>query len=403
MRLLLVLATASLIPAKALADWPAWRGPGNDGIVTEQGLLTKWPEGGPKELWRLEVGRGYSSPVAVNDRVYVFARVDDNREVLYCINAEDGKPVWTRHYDGGYKARGYQGTRASPLVDGDTIYTYGGAGDLVAWSAENGDIKWRKQVQKDHRAENLQWGLSSSPVIVGENIIVQVGKGGPVAVAVNRSTGDYAWASAAKALSGYATVLPIKVGEKTQAIVFGGDRVHALDPQTGKTLWSMQWKTSYDINATLPLYRDGHLFLSSGYKKGGIMLTVSEEGFKEQWKNAEYQARFNPPILDRDHVYINSETGLICFSWPDGKLKWKAGRNEVNLGVGGSLVRFGEHLLGMSERGRLHLIKATPAGFSVVSQVDLLEGNEIWATPLIYKGRLYAKGMTELVCLKISE
>ncbi len=382
----------------ATANWPQWLGPARDGISKETGLLAEWPADGPAKLWSKPVGRGYASPVAIEGKVLVFSTVN-RKDTLNCLAADDGQELWSKSYDNSWTGQ-YPGTRATPTVDGELVYTYGGAGDLVCRKLADGQEVWKLDVMKETGAsKNLKWGLASSPTIVGDVLYVQSGEGGSVALAVNKKTGKVVWKSQGKGMASYAAVVPIAVGDSRQLVVFAGKGVVGVEAASGQTLWTEPWQTSWDVHAATPIFRDGHLFITSGYNHGCMMLKFDAAKPTRLWEKKEPHCRFPAPILDGDHLYVNSEGTLMCLSWPDGKELWKSG--ALGLGIGGSFVRAGDRLIALSENGRLSLATATPNECKVISKMQLFRGGEHWATPLIYRGRLYVKGGSELVCLDI--
>jgi outer membrane protein assembly factor BamB len=385
----------------AAEDWPRWRGPRGDQISRETSILSEFPASGPPQLWSADVGVGYSSPIAKAGRVYLFT-LNERKEVLTCFDAHSGKILWSDASADSMWAGQYPGTRATPCIDGDSIYTYGGAGELVCRDLESGAPRWRLNVLKLTRSRNLGWGSASSPLVVGDTVVVQSGKDGAVAVAVNKKDGSVAWQSEARGVGGYAHPILAEVEGKPQLVLFAGEAVIGVDPATGKTLWSEPWQTSYDVNAATPVYRDGHLLVSSEYGRGSMMLQLSASGAKRLWDTEEVQSKFPNLILDGDAVYANSAGTIKCMSWPDGKILWAAKDPKLRVGTGGSLIRVGDRLLTMSDRGKLSICRATPQGIELLAQAQVLDGREVWSTPLLYGGRLYAKGDTEFVCFDLS-
>ena len=142
-RFVALVAVLASLPVGA-EEWPKWRGPGGDGISRDAKATPKWPEKGPKVLWRAEAGDGYASPVAAKGRVYQFAQFDDD-EVLVAHDARTGAVAWRKALKGGW-TRSYEGTRATPTIAGDRIYTFGGTGDLVARDLATGELAWRVAV-----------------------------------------------------------------------------------------------------------------------------------------------------------------------------------------------------------------------------------------------------------------
>jgi outer membrane protein assembly factor BamB len=388
-------------------EWPKWLGPDGNGISTEP-IADKWPAAGPRKVWEQKVGQGYSSPIGFDGKVYLFSQ-SGKLDTLTAFDAETGKVIWSKSYgvtipaDAGQAKNSDTGMPlplATPTIDNGHIYSYGGAGDLVCRKLEDGADVWHLNVLKETREQILTWNQSSSPLVTGKLVYVQGGKGGPTAVAVDRETGKIAWQSEAKTVGGYAAPIMADVDGTRQLIIFGGDHLYGMNPQTGKTFWGTPWKTDYDVNAATPIYHDHHLFISSDYKHGSMMLTLSATGAKEDWDHAgkDIQMRFQPAILDGDYLYANSEGVLKCMHWPDGKIAWE---NKLGLQSGGTIVRNGDLLIALSERGKLSLVRATPQGATVLSRVSLFDFGTTWSTPLIYRGKLYAMGKDTLVCLDI--
>jgi outer membrane protein assembly factor BamB len=399
MVLVVILAATSTYAAE---DWPKWLGPQGNGISRETGLAEQWPSSGPKKVWSKKVGIGHSSPVAVDGRVYLF-HLAGNQDHLTCIDADSGSVVWDQTYNGGWTGA-YKGTRATPTIEKDDnrIYTLGGAGQLVCRELDSGKPFWALDVLKETRSQPLQWGQATSPLIISDRIFVQAGDGGPVCVCVDKKTGHVLWQSQARDKPGYATIIAIDPGDRPQLVVVGGRTVYGVDPKDGKTLWQQPWVTQYDVNAATPVYRDGHLFVSSEYGHGCMMLQVNGRGARKLWEKKDIQCKIQPPILDGDHLYANSSGTLKCMSWPDGKIVWEAKDRKLDLGPGGSMVRVGDRLITLSERGKLSLVHATPEGVKRIDQHQLFDEREVWSTPLVYNGRLYAKGGEEFVCLDLT-
>lgn len=396
---LLALAS-SATPARAAEDWPKWLGPRGDNISKEE-VGEKWPADGPKRVWAAEVGEGYASPVARAGKVYLFA-MKGNEEALTCFDASSGQVVWSQ----GHAVRrkpDYEGTRATPTIEGERVYTLGQSGDLVCRTLADGKEVWRTNVLDETKTKLLRWGNASSPLIEGDRVFVQTGGGGPIAVAVNKDTGKIDWRSEAKSMAGYASLVHADVQGKPQLFIFAGDAVGALDPATGKTIWSDKFATRYDVNAATPVYHDGRVLFTAEYDTGrAAMYEVTNKSWKKVWENKNLKSRFQPVVLDDGFVYGNDGGTLVCLSWDDGRLAWRAKDKSLNLGVGGSILRVGgDKLITMSERGRLGVLRATPKGYEPLAQAQLFDASQVWASPLLYAGKLYCKGPDEFVCLDV--
>jgi outer membrane protein assembly factor BamB len=394
-------AVPSPARAEAAEDWPKWLGPRGDNISQEK-IADQWPKDGPKQLWQAPVGEGHASPVAKAGKVYLFT-LQGGQEFLTCFDANTGEVAWKEGHR-IEKQADYPGTRATPAIDGERVYTLGEAGDLTCRELADGKEVWRTNVLKETGAKMLGWGCASSPLIVGERIFVQTGEGGPIAVAVDKADGKVLWRSEGTSKAGFASLVYADIKGKPQVIIFAGKGVGGLDPETGKTIWADDFQTRYDVNAATPVYHDGRVLFTAEYDTGrAAMYAVSNKQWKKVWQNKRLKSKFQPVILDDGFVYGNDGGTPVCVRWDDGKEAWRADGNDMKLGSGGSMVRVGDDkLITMSEKGRLSLVKANPQGYKLLGQVELFDADQIWASPLVYDGKLYCKGRDEFVCLDVS-
>ena len=399
---LAVVAAAVPSPARAAAaeDWPKWLGPRGDNISKEK-IADEWPAGGPKRLWEAEVGEGYASPVAVAGKVYLFTQEGD-QEVLTCFDATSGQVAWKQGHALPQKPQ-YPGTRATPTIVGERVYTLGQSGDLTCRELADGKEVWRTNVIRETGSKLMMWGCASSPLVVGERIFVQTGEGGPIAVAVDRADGKVLWRSQGTNKAGYASLVYADIEDKPQILIFAGRGVGGLDPESGKTIWADGFQTRYDVNATTPLYHAGRVLFSAEYDTGrAAMYSVTDKEWKKLWQTKALKSKFQPLILDDGYVYGNDAGTLTCISWADGKVAWRAEDKKLELKSGGSVLRVGgRQLITMSERGRLSLLRASPQSYELRGQVQLFDADQIWASPLVYDGKLFCKGRDEFVCLDV--
>jgi outer membrane protein assembly factor BamB len=384
-------------------EWPRWRGPRGDGISHEAAGET-WPAGGLPESWRVHVGVGYSSPIGVGGRIYLFqASSEGATETLTAYDADSGHVIWSQSTDGGFNGGitgSFPGTRATPVVDGPGhgIFTFGASGDLIRRDLATGNLLWRTNVLKETGARNLDWGTASSPLVDGGSVYVQGGSDGPVVIAVAEATGRISWTAAFHGTSGVSVPVVVEAGGRRQLIVLTDENIVAMDPHTGATLWTEPW---YNGFAT-PIIRGDRMFVTGAHGPGDAVFKLSATGIQRVWGNHGLTSRFNPPVLDGDYLYGNSEGALRCMGWTDGSLLWSAPKVDYHLGFGGSVVRTGDKLILLGDHGLLSLVRATPQGQQRLAQVQLFDGDQNWATPLLYRGRLYVRGGTELIALRIA-
>src|SRR5579872_3751994 len=208
----LAILTLPLLCAAAWADdWPQWLGPQRDGVWREKGIVEKFPPGGPKVRWRVEIGGGYAGPAVADGKVYVTDRIlakgatnpanpftpanSDGEERVLCINDKDGKVLWTHAYACKYQMSYPCGPRCTPVVKDGKVYTLGGMGDLYCLDADKGTVIWSKRFPKDYGARVPVWGFAANPLLDGDKLICLVGGQGSVVVAFDRTTGKELWKS----------------------------------------------------------------------------------------------------------------------------------------------------------------------------------------------------------------
>jgi len=401
----ILIATSSLCGAE---EWPKWLGPRGDNISTEP-IAAAWPADGPKKIWEQPTGYGFASPVALDGRIYLFHQVGD-QDTLTAFDAGTGKTYWSQAYACGNNAirsnnknpkNDHPVVLATPTVDHGQIYTYGAGGDLVCRKLDTGEQVWHINVINELHEKLLDWAQASTPLVTEKLVYVQCGDGGPTAVAVDRQTGKIVWKSEATTYGGYAAPILVDVNGTQELIVFSGEQLYGMNLHTGKTLWGVPFQNKPRVSAATPIYREGKLFIACDYdRKPGtcMMLEVTPSGAKTLWENGNIAQKFQPGVLDNGFYYVNSEGTLKCMNWSDGKLSWQ---NNLRLGSGGSVVRDGDKLIVMSERGKLYLVHATPTENKVINQLQLFDYGQVWSSPLIYRGRLYCMGEKSLVCLEV--
>ena len=397
------LATAE-VPAETIhqsagADWPQWRGLRQDGISNETGLLAKWPEGGPPELWRIKLGNGYSALAVVGDRAYTMFG-DEEGEYVVCIRAADGEILWQVTSGGPYENSYGDGPRATPTVHEGRVYTVGATGAVLCLDAGTGDKIWGLNVLTKFEGENLEYGLSASPVIVDEKLIVVANGGeGESLAALDKNTGKTIWTSLDDK-AGYSTPLIIEVDNKKQLVVLTGVAVVGVAPDDGRTLWRHPWETTLDANAAMPIFHDNRLFISSGYDTGcalfEILFNEGQVEAKKLWENKKMKNLFSSSILIDGFLYGFHNTIFTCMDFETGEVKWShRGFNK------GSLLSADGKLIIYGERATLALAEISPEAYTEISSAKIL-GGRTWIVPTLSRGRLFVRSKEELVCLNLT-
>jgi outer membrane protein assembly factor BamB len=395
-------ASAFLIVLTACAplygeDWPCWRGPQYDGISRDTSVSLPWTER-PKVLWELPTGPAFSAVTGVGDLVYTCG-TEDGKQVLFCLNAGTGEVVWKTAFADGIKDRqGGDGTRATPTINGGKVYIFGGEGTLLCADAESGEEIWSK---KFNNAPT--WKYSGSVLIEGTLAVVSPGDEDGGLLALNKENGETVW-KGGEGGAGYATPYPFTFEGKRYIVGALGKKVIIVDAGTGREVWSMRWVTSYDVNASTPIYHDGHLFVSSGYGHGCILLKLQTEADRltttTVWESKAISNKFHTCILLGGKLYGADERMLKCVDFFTGEESWSL-REVAGGGTRhGTVVLRQEYLIFLSQEGQLSVAKASPTGFDAVGSTQVLSGR-CWTVPTLHNGRLYVRNLEKLVCLDL--
>jgi outer membrane protein assembly factor BamB len=444
-RWFLTLAVACLAVACARADdWPQWLGPKRDGVWREKGILDKFPAGGPTVKWRADIGAGYSGPAVAGGKVFVTDRVlapgtslpksgFDVRllpgtERVLCLNEADGKLIWKHEYNCPYKVSYASGPRATPLVEGDRVYTLGTMGHLLCLDTKKGDVVWSKDLRAEYKgsgqAPGPWWGFSASPLLDGDKLICLVGGEGSIAVAFDKKTGKELWKSLSASEAGYAPPVIYEQGGKRHLIIWHPDAVVSLDPETGKERWSHEFKIKAGLSVSMPRLDGDKLFVTSFYN-GPLMLKLKPDGSGADvlWKgksNSEL-ARLTDglhsimptPFIVDGHIYgVCSYGELRCLDEATGKRLWmtrEATGGQEERWANAFLVRHENRFFLFNEKGDLIIAKLTPKGYEEISRAHLLDPDNrlpnrpvIWSHPAFADKAVFARNDHEIVCVSLA-
>jgi outer membrane protein assembly factor BamB len=395
---------AFLVPLLAAADWPGLLGPARDGTSAETGLNWAWPKDGPPVLWRKPVGSGWSGVAVAGGTAYLFHRQDGN-EVLAALDPATGAEKWAFRRPAKYRDEfGMDdGPRATPTVAGGAVYTLGANGDLRAIDAAAGTERWHRALQAEFRAGKGYFGFACSPLVAGDKVIVHVGGKGAGVVAFDAATGKTAW-QATDDEAGYSSPVLADLGGAKRVVSFTRRGLVGLDPATGAVAFAHPFRSRLDasVNAATPLVRDGDVFLTASYGTGAALLRPKAGDVEEVWANDRtLSSQYATPVRVGDHLYGTdgrSDVGtakLRCVAWATGEVKW----TEDRFGCAGLIAADGG-VLAITESGRLAGFAADPTRYAERGSVQLLDG-KVRAVPALADGRLYVRGETTLVCVRL--
>ena len=378
----------------------------------DTGLLTAWADGGPKLLWTINnIGKGvsgYSSVTIQNGRLCTSGS-RDGRSIVYCFDL-DGKPLW--EYDNGpVWTKSYPGTRSTPTIDGDCVYDFSSAGELVCLTATKGEKVWGKNMQTDFGAEQINWALSESIRIDGDRLYCAPGGKKTCFVAMNKHTGDVIWTTPSLGeKTSYASPIIIEQNGLRMIITTYAKGVFGVNAANGELLFTFPHEQRFDINCTRPIYREGHILFVNTHEPSGegavkLKLSVSDGkvSLDEIWRNRNFDNLHDSVILLDGFLYGTSygykEGTFMCVDWLSGETKYD------NRSVGkGSLTWADGLIYFLSEKGDMLLVRPNSEKFDVVSQFTLPGSGEgmSWAHPVVFGKRLYIRHGTFLYCYDVA-
>ncbi len=393
-------AGSSLTAQTPAAEWPQWRGPARNAVVTAAQVPTAWPASFAP-VWRVDTGEGFASPIAAGGRVFVHSRRDP-REIVTAIDAGTGKVVWEQGYDAPYQKNQYaakmaKGPNATPLVAGGRLYTLGATGLLSAWDAASGKALWRQDYSPQVDFSKLFCGTAASPLIAAGHLIVQIGSdvhGGRV-LALDPATGATRWEWKG-AGPGYASPALATIDGAAQVVTLTNSSILSLDAATGTELWSVPFPDEWHENIVTPIWTGTHLIVS-GTRQGTQAYTVSRRGgawtTTRVWHAPQHSMYMSTPVVADGLIYGLSDKRrghFVALDAATGVPKWTTEGRE---GEFASILLAPGHVIFLTNNNRLIVARRSAAAFEVVKQYAVGQA-ETWAMPILLGNDLIVRDAT---------
>ncbi len=403
----LTLAVAGVVIAEPPEGWPQWGGPTQNFQAPSEGLAQSWPEGGPPQIWKRELGDGYSTILVDGGRLYTMYRTGDE-EAVVCLDAKDGKTLWETRYDHSpweqHVTQFGEGPRSTPLLTGDRLFTIGVAGRMHGIDKKDGKILWSRELwsEEDLAGNRLPHGYSSSPIAYGDKVIALIGGENASVAAFNQKDGSLAWKSEGFQNS-YATPRIFEVDGQDQLVTFMANELIGVDPTSGEVLWSYAHVNQWKQNISPPALVEGqYLFLSSPQAGArGLKLTVTngKTEVEEIWSTRKIQFYHVTTVRQGDWVYgttgIRAPAFMAAINVKTGEIAWR----ERGFAKANTVAADG-HLIVLDEDGKLYLATATPEGLTVHSETELLE-RVAWSAPTIVGKTMYVRDQSHIMALNL--
>ena len=393
-------------PRDAAADrddvaWTDFRGPRRDGRYAGPPIRTDWPDAGLDPLWSQPIGGGYASFVVAGGLAFTIEQRRDD-EVVAAYDVDTGVERWTHRWPAHFReAMGGPGPRATPTWHAGRVYALGATGRLVCLDAATGDEVWARNILDDAAASNLTWAMSGAPLVVDDVVVVQPGgRDGWSVAAYDRLTGEVVWHGLDDVQS-YTSPMLVTLGGVRQVLVVTAARAAGLRPDDGALLWEYPWRVRTVPNMAQPLVvGDARLFLSASYGKGAALMELTPDGDRftaaTVWETHRMRNRFSSSVLVDGYIYGLDNSILACLDAATGEILWKGGRYGS-----GQLLEADGHLVVLTERGDLVLVRATPERHDEVARFRAIDG-KTWNVPALAGGRLLVRNAREMAAFDLS-
>ena len=416
-------------------DWPQWMGPQRDDVYRETNVAKTMPEGGLPILWRTPIHGGYSGPAVAGGRVFVTdfqsasgKSINDpgtrdkvqGTERVVCLDEATGKELWNVPYDLTYQISYANGPRATPTVDGQVVYGLGAEGNLLCLDVMTGKVVWKKQLAETYKTQAPIWGYAAHPLVYGELLVTLAGGEASVVVGLDKKTGEERWRALTASEIGYCPPSILKLGGKGHLLIWDADNINALDPMTGKVVWSKPLKPRYGMSITIPRL-SGNLLFASGIGEVSGVFPIDAQGrpgdslWDGKPKIGVYCAN-STPTLDGDFVY-GSDCGsgqMIAANLRDGTRLWETfkpttgGDRRASHGTV-FIIKHEDRYMLFTETGDLVFAKLSPKAYEEQARMHVLDATSdcfgrsvVWSHPALANRKLFARNDREIVCVDLS-
>ena len=396
------MATALSTAAPGEPAWTGWLGPDRDARAQEFKLPPTWPDT-LQQVWRVEVGEGYSTPLVIGDRIFQHARIDD-KEVMLCLERATGKSIWQQSVPISFKAgRGGErhglGPKSTPTYADGRVFSLSITGLLAAWSADDGELLWKRDFRERFEVAHPYWGTATSPIVDDGRLYVHTGSCEDGALfCIDTRTGKDIWVRDEEA-NCYSSPRIETIDGVRQLVELNHSGLYGISLEDGRLLWKHSFPHRGNNQNTPTPARHEDTFIVGAENRGMFAVKVQRTGdewqVKETWKHREASLDMSSPIVQDGRVYGFShfKTGqFFCLDAESGQVIWKG---DPRMGENAQFLSLPGHILALTDDGQARILKATGDQYDVVKTYQVAE-DQTWTAPALLGDVILIKDLKHL-------
>ena len=408
------------------SDWPSWRGPNQNGVSSETGLISSWSADGENLIWKADF-MGRSTPVVLNGRVYVIGRVGKDiteQERVACFDAETGEMLWEHRFNVFHTTIPFNRVGWASLVgDSETgnIYVHG-VGGVFFCTDRDGNILWTHSLTEEFGRISGYGGRTHTPIVDEDLVIISYlnsswgnqSAGRHRYYAFDKRTGTVVWVSTPGGPPKDTTYsVPVVTEINGQRLLIAGNAdgaIYAMKVRTGEKVWGFKL-SKRGINVSVVV--DGtKVYAAHGEENFdntsmGRVVCIDGTGTgdvtetHEVWRYDALLVGYTSPVVHEGRFYIvDNSANLHCLDGETGKVYWEHSLGTVGKG---SPVWADGKLYATEVNGHLHILQPGENDCKSldVEQVQTADGRnaEIYGSPAIAYQRIYFTTEDGLYCL----
>ncbi len=397
-----------LLTAVRADNWPQFLGNSRNGVSSEKMLAGTWPTAGPKIVWKTRLGTGMSG-LAIHDDLVVTLDQDERDQYAVALKKADGSEQWRSSIGPAYENAMGNGPRATPAISGDSVFVYSGEGILACLTRENGKLLWSVNVPELLKGEPSEYGMSCSPLVVENLVIVHAGTATAAVAAFDCKSGKLQW-KAGQGAAGYSSPVLMTFADQPQLVSLIGAQLLGIEPASGKLLWTYPFATDFDCNTACPIQLDKtSLLISAGENHGTAILTMDPKTgtpdpsavWTSLGRDSQLRAEWQTPVVIGEYLYGMDNVGnagpitnLVCLRLSDRKTMWRKDRFGK-----GNLIAADNKLYLTTMKGELVVVNSNPERYEELSRATILESTR--QAPALSGGQLFLRDDQAVTCVDL--